>query len=309
VNLSGDVKTAAATLVAGSNHIYSAAIQRYLDDTISLTGPSITTIAGRGLQMLHPAWGSVVLGSASWMTESGMEFGPKLHWLFRAQNLAQSACVFVGWQGRIQGVFALEESLRLETTTALETCRALHLDLAVLTGDRAVRARHWQSVLRVPVFGELLPDQKLALIHQAHDQFGSVAMVGDGLNDAPALAAADIGIALGCGADVTRDSADVCLLPNNLTLVPWSIDWARHTVRTIRKNLLWSFGYNSLGVIVAASGWLHPALAAVLMVVSSLMVLGNSMRLQHDLQDQSPNPDAKTPTPFAPHVSTVRSLS
>jgi P-type E1-E2 ATPase len=259
--------------------------------------------------MMHPKWGRVVLGSASWMTASGMTFGRQLQARCQARNLAESACVFVGWMDRIQGVFVLEESLRPEAVPALEACRALNLDLAVLTGDRTLRARYWQSQLQLPVVGELLPEQKLAAIQQAHEHFGSVAMVGDGLNDAPALAAADIGIALGCGADVTRDSADVCLLPNQLTLVPWSIEWARHTVRTIRGNLLWSFGYNSLGVIVAATGWLHPALAAVLMVVSSLMVLGNSLQLQHGIKEQGSSLDRVTPAPLSPHVPAARSLS
>lgn len=292
LQLSDDVKTIAATLVAGSTHVFSTAIQRYLDDSHADPGCTIETIPGRGLQMTHPVWGRVALGSASWMTDCGLEFGPSLEQRYAGQHLAQAACVFLGWQGRVQAIFVLEESLRTEAITALHACRELHLDLAVLTGDRTVRARHWQDVLHLPVIGELLPDQKLAAIHQAHDQFGAVAMVGDGLNDAPALAAADIGIAMGCGADVTRDSADVCLLPNNLVLVPWAIEWSRRTVQTVRTNLLWSFGYNSLGVVVAACGWLHPAIAAVLMVVSSLMVLGNSLRLQQDGNADSNLPGA-----------------
>jgi P-type E1-E2 ATPase len=133
--------------------------------------------------------------------------------------------------------------------------------------------------LDLEVQAELLPEQKLEAIRQAHREYGVVAMIGDGLNDAPALAAADIGIALGCGADVSRESADICLLSSDLRLLPWLCQFSRRTVRAIRSNLIWSFAYNSIGVVLAASGQLHPALAAVLMVVSSLAVLGNSLKL------------------------------
>jgi cation transport ATPase len=93
------------------------------------------------------------------------------------------------------------------------------------------------------------------------------------------MSAADVGIAMGCGADLTRDNADVCLLSNDLQRIPWAIELARATVRTVRKNIWWAFGYNAVGVVLAAAGWLHPSVAAVLMVVSSLAVTANSLRL------------------------------
>jgi P-type E1-E2 ATPase len=168
----------------------------------------------------------------------------------------------------------------------------LELKVTVLTGDGGPRGERVAGELGVSVTANLLPEDKARQVLDLRRKFGCVAMVGDGINDAPALAAADTGVAMGCGTDFTRDSADVCLLDDDLRRFPWAVSLARKTVRTIRQNLFWAFGYNSFGVALAAAGWLHPAIAAVLMLLSSVFVIFNSLRLSRFDLGQGANDSA-----------------
>lgn len=149
----------------------------------------------------------------------------------------------------------------------------------VLTGDHRQRGRRISELLDVETIPDLLPEDKVARVTQMRREDGAVAMVGDGLNDAPALEAADVGIAMGCGADITRQSASICLLGDDLGRVPWIVKLARRTVRTIRLNLFWAFAFNSVGMALAVTGRLSPIFAALAMVASSLFVVTHSLRL------------------------------
>lgn len=189
------------------------------------------------------------------------------------------ACV--GYDGSCAGIYRLKESLRPKAKDALRDLASLNCTALVLTGDHARRAAQVASELEVETRAELTPVDKLREIEAMRERFGPVAMVGDGLNDTPALAAADIGIALGCGADITREAADVCLLGNDLRAVPWALALSRQATKIMRTNLFWAFSYNAVGIPLAMSGRLSPAFAAAAMVISSLLVVGNSLRLRN----------------------------
>jgi P-type E1-E2 ATPase len=178
------------------------------------------------------------------------------------------------------------------------------LHVEVLSGDHSARASALAAELQIPVSGELLPAEKVAAVRAGRRRFGAVAMIGDGINDAPALSAADVGIAMACGADVTRDSADVCLLGNDLERVAWAIELAHKTMAVIRQNLFWSLIYNTLGIWLACRGALNPIWAAAAMIVSSLLVIANSFRLDrpvaHFAVKQTSSPISETPLSSLP---------
>jgi heavy metal translocating P-type ATPase len=275
------VECVAAALAVTSAHTFSDAIVRFVPARHNL--PIVTesrTLAGRGVEaFVEEVDATVHLGSMSYLRDVGLDT-TLLPESARSSIDDGLSLVAVGWSGHIRGIFTLREQLRSEAHDVIAACRTSGLDVAVLTGDHPRRGDVVSRQLGVPVAAGLLPDDKLETIQVTRQRIGPVAMVGDGVNDAPALAAADIGIAMGCGADVTRESADICLLGSDLRRLPWSIDLARRTVRVIRTNLAWAFAYNLIGVALAATGKLNPIIASLAMVASSGLVVANSIRLR-----------------------------
>lgn len=274
----------ARALGSASSHVLARAILRFAGDGESLRHEAVSdvrSIPGRGVVgRVGDAREPSALGSRRLMEELGLVLDPALEEGARQAEAEGRSLALVGWEGRARGLFVLDEQLRPSARPAVALCRALGLDLAVLTGDHAARGRALAEQIGVPVEAGLLPEGKVAALCSARARLGPVAMVGDGVNDAPALAASDLGVAMGCGTDLSRESAAVCLLGDDLTRLPWAIDLARRTVGVVRGNLAWAFGYNSLGVLCAALGWLNPAMAALLMVGSSIFVITNSLRLR-----------------------------
>jgi heavy metal translocating P-type ATPase len=272
----------AALLTGSSHHILARAIFNAISPTYTTQGrrPEIRLLAGRGISAsIEDADALRFLGSRRLMEEQGLTFSATIRSQADASEGSGSSVSFLGWEGHVRALFVFEEELRVNTKVTVDRCRDLEIRVTVLTGDHQRRGDLLAADLGIPVLAALLPDGKVGALQAIRKQYGPVAMVGDGVNDAPALMESDVGIAMGCGADLSRDSAVVCLLGDDVLRVPWAIELARRTVSTIRYNLFWAFGYNAVGVFLAAAGRLSPSIAAFLMVGSSLFVIANSLRL------------------------------
>lgn len=278
-----EVLRRANALAATSTHVFSQAIRRFARESDETGLPSdvpVQSLAGRGLEAhLFGENTPTLLGNKRLMDERDFACSAELESEI-LQALQQGIpTVLIGWNRHVRGVFCLQEQLRDDVEQLITACREEGLDLGILTGDHKQSAERIADQIGMPVWSELTPEGKSEAVLELARTVGPVGLVGDGINDAPALAHAAVGISMGCGADVARDSADICLVGDDLSQIPWLINLARRTLSTIRMNLFWAFGYNSVGIAVAAMGWLHPAFAALLMVASSVFVITNSLRL------------------------------
>jgi len=190
----------------------------------------------------------------------------------------ESTAIYVGWSGVIRGVILLGDSSRPEAREAIAALKAAGICTAVISGDREDPTRRLACELGISeVFSECIPTAKAEVIKKLRGT--GVAMVGDGINDAPALAQADVGIAVGGGTDLAKQSSDITLLGDDLSRIPAVLELSRTTCRIIRQNLWWAFGYNCIAISLACMGYIHPLIAASAMFISSLCVICNSLRL------------------------------
>ncbi|HMP04651.1 MAG TPA: cation-translocating P-type ATPase [Gemmatales bacterium] len=276
-----EIRQVAAPLAAVSQHPVAAALLAHLGPELAggiLVEPRV--IPGRGVKaQACGRWREVCLGNPRFMEEAELAWPEELQRAQTGTDFRGRTLCCLGWEGRVRAVFSLEETLRPEAEATLAQLRERVGYVEVLTGDQEARAAWIRERLGVPVRGEQLPDEKAKRLLEIRGEVGPAAMIGDGLNDVPALAAAHVSMAMGCGADLTRDTASICLLGNDLSVLPWLVDLARSSTGIIRQNLFWAMIYNGLGVGLAVTGWLNPVWAALAMVASSASVVGNSLRL------------------------------
>ena len=294
-----EVLRVAAGLERSSEHPLARAViaaAREQGIAPALAGPARAE-PGRGI--LGDVEGEpVAVGSAAWLADLGWPVPVELAGRARTFEAAGATLILVGRAGRVRGVLALSDRPLPEARTAVQALRRLGLHTALLTGDRAEPADRIAAEVGLDCCeAGLSPDEKRACLEKWRGRGGRVAMVGDGLNDGPVLAAADVGIAVGSATDLARETADIVLPQGGLRLLPWAIGLSWAVRRTILTNLLWAFGYNSIGLGLAVSGHLQPVLAAVLMAGSSLLVVLNSLRLERFVQpSDDPRPvDASEP--------------
>jgi Cu+-exporting ATPase len=229
----------------------------------------------------------VVLGNKAFLAEHGVDVSPLAEQADRLREDGATA-IFAGVDGRVAGAIAIADPVKVSTPEALAGLKAEGIRVVMLTGDNWTTAKAVARRLGIDeVEAEVLPDQKSAVVDKFKRAGRVVAMAGDGVNDAPALAAADVGIAMGTGTDVAMESAGVTLLKGDLTGIVRARHLSQATMRNIRQNLFFAFIYNALGVPVAAGALypffgilLSPIIAAAAMALSSVSVIGNAIRLR-----------------------------
>ena len=223
----------------------------------------------------------VSVGRPARLAADGLALAPELAAAVAAEGAQGRAVAAVAWDGAIRAILATGDVLRPTSAQAVRELRALGLEPILLTGDGAAAAQFVAAQVGITrVISDVLPEGKAAEVARLQAEGLAVAVVGDGLNDAPALARADLGIAMGSGADAAIAAADVTLVRPDLRSAADAVRLARQTMRTIRGNLFWAFAYNVVLLPLAALGYLNPILSGLAMACSSLFVLGNSLRLR-----------------------------
>ncbi|MGH3666399.1 MAG: heavy metal translocating P-type ATPase, partial [Egibacteraceae bacterium] len=272
----------AAAVEADSEHPVGRAIAAGARDR-GIDVPAVTAfeaVAGHGVRAEldgAPVW----VGSRKLAAEAGLVLAEALDDAAEALEEQGKTAILVGWAGEVRGVLAVADTLKDGARGVVDRLHRMRLEVAMITGDNARTAEAIAAQVGIDrVLAEVLPNDKRSEVERLQAEGKVVAMVGDGVNDAPALVQADLGIAIGTGTDVAIESSDLTLMSGDLDGVLTAIQLSRRTYRTILQNLGWAFGYNTAAIPLAAFGLLNPIIAGAAMAFSSVSVVSNSLRLR-----------------------------
>jgi Cu+-exporting ATPase len=269
----------AAALARNSTHPVSRAIAELSADTVALA--DWQEIRGCGVQAMTRDAGAARLGSLTWLVESGADLAGGEAFI---SEWSKQGATLVGLtlENRLAGLFAMQDQLKAEAANVVAELRRQNLKIFLVTGDAALTAASigcQAGIAARDICAGVRPEAKAEFVGQLQTRGERVAFVGDGINDAPALSRADLGIAVSRASDIAREAADIILLKSEIGAVPECLGLARATLRTIKQNLFWAFFYNAVGVPLAALGFISPVFCAVAMGGSDLIVIGNALRL------------------------------
>ena len=276
-----DILRLAAAVEVGSEHPLGEAIVRAAQHRGVVLPPvaGFEAIAGHGIRGTVDGH-RVLLGNRRLLRREGIDTAAAESAMTRLELEGKTA-MLVGVDGRLAGITAVADTLKPEAKEAVAALRKEGVEVVMLTGDNERTAQAIARALGIDrVIAEVLPADKAKVIKELQGQGKLVAMVGDGVNDAPALATADIGIAIGSGSDVAKETGGIVLIKDDVREVVLAIKLSRLTLRKIKENLFWAFIYNTIGIPVAALGLLNPIIAAAAMALSSLSVIANSAMLK-----------------------------
>ena len=272
----------AGSLEHASEHPIAQAIAKAATQQVGTLPPvdEFQNIEGKGVQGIVEGH-AVLVGRDSLLADWSLSLSRELSTRKSAVEAEGKTVVTVAWDGRVRGILVVADTLKPTSTEAVAGLRKLGLTPILLTGDnRAVAERIAAEAGIDRVIAEVLPQDKVAVIAGLQQEGRIVAMVGDGVNDAPALAQADLGLAMGTGTDAAIQASDITLVRGDLRGAVDAIRLSRKTLRTIKSNLFWAFAYNVAAIPIAALGLLNPMLAGAAMAASSVFVVGNSLRLR-----------------------------
>lgn len=276
-----DLLKIAASIEAGSEHPLGKAIVRDAQHRNLMLEKmeSFDAVAGHGIKGRINGV-PVLLGNRRHMRNEGIDSAPAEETMVKLESEGKTA-MLVAADGKLAGVIAVADTLKPEAKEAIAELKAEGVEVVMLTGDNRRTAEAIGRELGITrIIAEVLPSDKAKIIQDLQKEDKAVAMVGDGVNDAPALATAQIGIAIGSGSDVAKETGGIVLVRDDVKDVVAAIRLSRATMRKIKQNLFWAFIYNSIGVPIAALGFLNPIIAAAAMALSSLSVIVNSALLK-----------------------------